>query len=371
MKNFGDVVSMTELDHNRLAINYYDVRDAAYAKSNLHHRIYHGHRLNVMFCDPNVVKMQQEQRELSTFERAMKSVTGIQRQDSVQSHASVASSNAMETCSNVSYFSSGALGITDGGSGILSDQHVSLISSSPSTSTLAQSAAESLTQESNVSLFSSQKTSDVSVSSLSQVASSRSLAVDATDDLLKQSSSLNQIDLYKIINGEDNRTTFMIRNIPNKYTQQMLLDLIDETHKNQYDFVYLRIDFKNRCNVGYAFINFISPMSAVSFALKVCGKKWRKFNSDKICTLSYANIQGKHALIEKFRNSQVMCEDPAYRPKIFYSSGPLKGQEEPFPQPAPQRSRKVQSTDRDSLEQASDSSSLLQQKDYEVSEHLY
>jgi hypothetical protein len=63
----------------------------------------------------------------------------------------------------------------------------------------------------------------------------------------------------------------------------------------------------------------------------VCGKKWRKFNSDKVCTLSYANIQGKQALIEKFRNSAVMDEDPSFRPKMFYSEGPRKGEEEPFP----------------------------------------
>jgi hypothetical protein len=49
----------------------------------------------------------------------------------------------------------------------------------------------------------------------------------------------------------------------------MLLDLIDETHRGEYDFISLRMDFKNRCNVGYAFINFIDPKSAVTFALKV------------------------------------------------------------------------------------------------------
>lgn len=39
----------------------------------------------------------------------------------------------------------------------------------------------------------------------------------------------------------------------------MLIDSLNKTHANTYDFVYLRMDFKNKCNVGYAFINFIDP----------------------------------------------------------------------------------------------------------------
>jgi hypothetical protein len=49
--------------------------------------------------------------------------------------------------------------------------------------------------------------------------------------------------------------------------------------------------------------------------------------------LSYANIQGKKALIDKFRNSSVMDEEISYQPKIFVTSGEHRGEEEPFPLP--------------------------------------
>ncbi|RUS26067.1 RNA recognition motif 2-domain-containing protein [Jimgerdemannia flammicorona] len=154
--------------------------------------------------------------------------------------------------------------------------------------------------------------------------SNSSLNLNPMSSLVGVIASRNELDLDRILMGErcwrlDIRTTFMIRNIPNKYTQQMLIDSINETHKGAYDFLYLRIDFKNKCNVGYAFINFIDVRN--------------RFNSDKRCTLSYANIQGKLALIEKFRNSNVMDEELSYRPKIFYTNGPLAGEEEPFPAP--------------------------------------
>jgi len=123
----------------------------------------------------------------------------------------------------------------------------------------------------------------------------------------------------------------MIKNIPNKYSQKMLLAAVDERHKGRYDFFYLPIDFKNKCNVGYAFINFIDTQSIPAFYTEFHGKKWEKFNSEKVCAITFARIQGKAALISHFQNSSLMCEDRKCRPIIFHSDGPHVGEQEPFP----------------------------------------
>lgn len=130
-----------------------------------------------------------------------------------------------------------------------------------------------------------------------------------------------QLDLEKIMNGEDTRTTLMIKNIPNKYTSKMLLAAIDEYHKGTYDFLYLPIDFKNKCNVGYAFINMVSPSNIIPFFKTFNGKKWEKFNSEKVASLAYARIQGKVALVSHFQNSSLMNEDKRCRPILFHSEG--------------------------------------------------
>ncbi|KAL8944397.1 MAG: hypothetical protein Q9216_000448 [Gyalolechia sp. 2 TL-2023] len=137
----------------------------------------------------------------------------------------------------------------------------------------------------------------------------------------------NIVDVDRIRQGADVRTTIMLRNIPNKIDQAMLKDIVDETSRGSYDFMYLRIDFANNCNVGYAFINFEDFVNARA------GRRWNRFNSDKVAEVSYASeacalgsgmhayffslaIQGKDCLVQKFRNSSVMLEHPSFRPKV-------------------------------------------------------
>jgi hypothetical protein len=120
----------------------------------------------------------------------------------------------------------------------------------------------------------------------------------------------------KILSGIDTRTTLMIRNIPNKYSQKLLIRLIDLRFKDKYDFFYLPIDYKNKCNVGYAFINFNSNCgeNMVEFFSLFNGKKWEKFNSEKICKISFARLQGQDALIDHFKSSSVMQQHKQLRP---------------------------------------------------------
>ncbi|KAM6486291.1 RNA recognition motif 2-domain-containing protein [Trichoderma sp. SZMC 28011] len=147
----------------------------------------------------------------------------------------------------------------------------------------------------------------------------------------------NHVDINRIRDGIDVRTTIMLRNIPNKVDQAMLKRIIDESSWGKYDFMYLRIDFANDCNVGYAFINFVDPLDIIDFVNARGNQRWNCFKSDKVAEISYATIQGKDCLVQKFRNSSVMLEAPHYRPKLYYTSnGPmpdLAGQEEPFPEP--------------------------------------
>ncbi|KAL9568692.1 hypothetical protein ACKAV7_007171 [Fusarium commune] len=65
----------------------------------------------------------------------------------------------------------------------------------------------------------------------------------------------NIVDINELVAGRDVRTTIMLRNIPNKVDQPLLKKIVDVSSFGRYDFMYLRIDFANDCNVGYAFIN--------------------------------------------------------------------------------------------------------------------
>ncbi|KAJ5752341.1 meiosis protein MEI2 [Penicillium odoratum] len=136
-----------------------------------------------------------------------------------------------------------------------------------------------------------------------------------------------------ILQGQDRRCTVMLKNIPNSQTWDQLKMHLDVTSAGTYDFIYLRMDFEQRLNVGYAFINFENPMKILPFFTARHGTVWPGFTTGrpKVAEVSYATTQTYELLVEKFRNSPVMLDFPDNRPKLFYIKGPHAGEEAPFP----------------------------------------
>ena len=77
-----------------------------------------------------------------------------------------------------------------------------------------------------------------------------------------------------------------------------------------FDFFYLPIDFKNNCNKGYAFINMIDPKSILSLHMNFNGHRWKHFKSEKVCAITYARIQGKQHMIDRFQVSDIVARSP-------------------------------------------------------------
>jgi hypothetical protein len=139
------------------------------------------------------------------------------------------------------------------------------------------------------------------------------------------------IDLEKIIKGFDKRTTLMIRNIPNKYTFKTFLEDVDLKFEGKYDLFYLPPDYTNNCNLGYCFINFVDAFHILYFYFLFRGKKWRRFNSEKICELAYAKVQGKKELIAHFEKGTIMKYDAEdKRPVILQTPNVLPNVELPL-----------------------------------------
>jgi len=123
-----------------------------------------------------------------------------------------------------------------------------------------------------------------------------------------------------------NTTTVMMRNLPNKYSQRMLLSEINHTgFLGTFDFLYLPIDPDTQANRGYSFLNFIDPGFAWMFKMSYEGRKMNRFNSNKVVSVVPATLQGFEANYAHYAVARVNRGDPAARP-LF-----LREPKEPLP----------------------------------------
>lgn len=128
------------------------------------------------------------------------------------------------------------------------------------------------------------------------------------------------------------KTTVMLRNIPNNYTRELLIELLDaHGAKPYYNMVYLPIDFASNAGFGYAFVNFVAQQDAESFMDCVQGFRSWSVSSEKVLEATWSSAhQGIESHIARYRNSPVMHASvpDEQRPALFRD-----GVRIPFPAP--------------------------------------
>eukprot|EP00406_Dinophysis_acuminata_P008340 CAMPEP_0179221472 /NCGR_PEP_ID=MMETSP0797-20121207/6210_1 /TAXON_ID=47934 /ORGANISM="Dinophysis acuminata, Strain DAEP01" /LENGTH=317 /DNA_ID=CAMNT_0020928259 /DNA_START=22 /DNA_END=973 /DNA_ORIENTATION=- len=120
------------------------------------------------------------------------------------------------------------------------------------------------------------------------------------------------------------RTTIMLRHIPNNYTRDHVEELLNEQgFGGEFDFVYLPYDFTRKAGYGYAFINFRTNEQARRATAAIQGFSQWKMASEKTAAVDWATHQGRECNIQRFRNSSVMHPEvhDAYKPVCYDEDG--------------------------------------------------
>jgi RNA recognition motif-containing protein len=148
--------------------------------------------------------------------------------------------------------------------------------------------------------------------------------------------------VHQIPNPGHEITTVMLRNIPNKYTRAGLLGALSDfgfdpaTCNN----LYLPMDTDSGCNLGYAFLNFVSHGHALEFKERFDGCRLPSSGSRKICSVVWANKQGlfqfangqqtaigmSSSLLNDPYNAMQFCPAPPIPPYAYPMTGDIPTQ---------------------------------------------
>ncbi|XVF39413.1 hypothetical protein PTKIN_Ptkin01aG0032700 [Pterospermum kingtungense] len=130
----------------------------------------------------------------------------------------------------------------------------------------------------------------------------------------------------------EGKTSIMIKNVPNHFHRVGLQRMLDDHCRSEnrraqpksnfcksaYDFLYLPMDFGFGLNLGYAFVNFTSPVAAFRFYKAFNNLEWSFRNRKmKTCKIGLAKVQGKEALKKHFQRSSFPCHTDDYLPVVF------------------------------------------------------
>jgi len=161
--------------------------------------------------------------------------------------------------------------------------------------------------------------------------SSTQAGVDSEDESVRMPSAVRSQSTQSRVeswadeqDGQDlleERTTVMFRNVPNDYSRDALMQMLDdEGFAGQYNFVYLPVDFRTQSGFGYAFVNLVDGKIAAGFMAKFNGFSSWSLPSQKVAEVTWSHpSQGLVIHVERYRNSPVMHESvpDAFKPAMF------------------------------------------------------
>jgi RNA recognition motif 2 len=104
------------------------------------------------------------------------------------------------------------------------------------------------------------------------------------------------VDPYAVLHGTDTRTTVMFRRVQRRLSQELFKEAIESVPglTGSVEFVYLPRDNMRRSNRGFAFVNFVSPISLGILASMLRSSEGLQQLPLAIreCRIYYARIQG-------------------------------------------------------------------------------
>ena len=112
------------------------------------------------------------------------------------------------------------------------------------------------------------------------------------------------ISLEKIENGEDKRTSVMIKNLPSSITKEDFKTILGDVGNINY--VYLPFDKKKNKYLGFAFVNVVNSKTLIQIYNKLYGKKLDNYQMKKNIEICYSKVQGKNELIQMFSKNKMM-----------------------------------------------------------------
>lgn len=122
----------------------------------------------------------------------------------------------------------------------------------------------------------------------------------------------NIIKISSLISGEEKRTFVRLYPIPKNLSVFDMIRIIDKYLKTQagkriYNAIYLPLSKKMRKNIGFCFVNLVSPKYVIEFYNKFNGFYFRFKNFNKSWNVIFSDNQ----------NIDLSNEDPSRKPIIF------------------------------------------------------